>query len=337
MNHDPAVTAAADLPLSTGEGSSAAAGAAEANNNDKKKLMRERVLARVKKKADYITDIMLNLDVLIYAELCAVYYMDCSFFRLLVRSMAQLMFLTPKPHFVPPVPKHHPYIGAIFGTNLFCIILHLITNRPQAGEMTRGYLHGSFIIDFIGQKGPTSKFQLVILDLLILALQCVMLAVHVEKERLKAILSPDSSTPASSLTPATAAIPSQDHDAEERGVLREVVTDGSREVEWQGIGGTSYQTVDESQRPQLPDGDAEQEHLLSEAVGPAAVVPQDGPLDIFYSGDVIIADFHVLQTLRNQWADHDTASTTALQNVGHTAGYNWARVQHRLARLEAMR
>lgn len=203
--------------------------------------------------------------------------------------------------------------------------------------MARGYLHGSFIIDFIGQKGPTSKYQLVTLDLLILALQCVMLAVHVEKERLKAILSPNNSTPASSLTPSTAAIPSQDLDAEERGVIRNIVTDGSDGMEMHELGETSQRAVDGTRSSQLSNVDAEQEHLLSEAVGPAAVVPQDGPLDMFYSGNVIIADFHVLQTLRNQWEDHDTASTTALQNVGHTAGYNWARVQHRLARLEAMR
>lgn len=76
MNHDPPVIATADLLSPAGEGSSAAAGAAEANRNDKKKLMRERVLAQVKKKADYINDIMLNLDVLIYAELCVVYYME---------------------------------------------------------------------------------------------------------------------------------------------------------------------------------------------------------------------------------------------------------------------
>ncbi|KAI9745227.1 MAG: hypothetical protein M1818_001505 [Claussenomyces sp. TS43310] len=335
MNDDPTATHAADLPSVTGEGSSAAAGPAHASDNEAPPIdLREHVLAQVKKKADFINDIMLNLDLLIYAELCIIYCMDCSFFRLLVRFLAQLMFLTPKPQFVQAVPKHHPYVGAIFGTNFFCLLLHTITKRPQAGELTRGYLHGSLFIDFIGQKGPTSKLQLIALDFLILALQCFMLAVHVEKERLKAIQSPDSPAPASILSLSAAAITAQDHDTEERGLIRAVVTDSNDGMEMQDM--ASVRDRGRANTPQTRQ-EEEQEHLLSEAVGSAGIMPQDGPLDIFYSGNVVVAEFHVVQTLRNQWADHDTASTTALRNVGHTAGYNWARVQHRLARLEAMR
>ena len=42
-------------------------------------------------------------------------YSSCSLFRLLLRVLNQMIFLTPKPNFIPPAPQHRPYIGAIFG------------------------------------------------------------------------------------------------------------------------------------------------------------------------------------------------------------------------------
>src|SRR3954469_4316676 len=93
---------------------------------------------------------------------------SCSLFRLLLRAVNQMMFLSPKPQFIPTAPIHRPYIGAIFAPNIICILLHILTARSEAGEAMRGYLHGGVIIDLIGQKGPTSKFHLVVLDLLVL-------------------------------------------------------------------------------------------------------------------------------------------------------------------------
>lgn len=244
------------------------------------------------------------------------------------------MFLTPKPSFsnLRTTTKHHPYIGAIFVPNLFCMLIHLVTRRPSAGEVARGYLHGSIIIDFIGQKGPTSKFQLLVLDLLILALQCFMLAVHVEQERLKLVLS---DIPAAAATPATAAtVVAQTVDDEERGVIRNVVTE-SGDIEMQSM--PHIHTRNDTQGQRDEEVNEEREHLLAEADPRADGEAEDGPLDVFYSGNVVVADFHVLDTLRSQWKDHDTASATALHTVGHTAGYNWTRMQNRLARLEALR
>ena len=106
----------------------------------------------------------------------------------------QLYYLTPKPSFVPEMPKPAPYIGALFGSNILCILLHLIYARPEAGEATRGYLHGGLIIDFVGQQGPVWKLHLVALDLFVIALQTVMLSVHLERQDLKATSTPSEST-----------------------------------------------------------------------------------------------------------------------------------------------
>jgi hypothetical protein len=256
-------------------------------------------------------------------------YPSCSFFRFLVRVLFQLMFLTPKPKFVPPTPKHRPYIGAIMGGNITCILLHLFTRRPEAGELTRGYLHGGIIIDFIGQKGPTPKFQLVGMDLLITALQCFMLAVHVEETRLKEILNaPESSftLPARTSTPVTA----QDHDAEERGVTRNAGT-SSEDIELQELrrSGTENESLGML-------NSRERDQLSSEATDRGADDTSHGPLDLYYSGNVIVGDFHVLHTLRSQWEDYDSATTSALQNVGFSANYHFFRVNHQLRRLERL-
>src|SRR6187402_269562 len=123
------------------------------------------------------------------------------------------MFLTPKPNFIPPMPQHRPYVPFIFGTNIICILLHLFTARSEAGEAMRGYLHGGIIIDLIGQKGPTSKLHLVLLDILILLLQCFMLTVHVERERLTGILTAFTKGTPVSDQPRAAVVSTHDIDA----------------------------------------------------------------------------------------------------------------------------
>lgn len=227
------------------------------------------------------------------------------------------MFLTPKPAFIPAAPQHRPYIGAIFGPNIICILLHIFTARSEAGEAMRGHLHGGVIIDLIGQKGPTSKIHLVLLDILVLVLQCLMLAVHVEKERLQAILSAlVQGRTANTAQPRAEVVTSQDHDAEERGVVRDDVTN-SDDIEFQAL---------PSQRPTVatepPDEERNEEHerLLAEP-RPTQADDDDDSLDMFWSGMAIVTDFHILHNLRRQWNDYGSATGSALQTVGFNAEF----------------
>lgn len=252
---------------------------------------------------------------------------SCSFFRFLLRVLFQVMFLTPKPKFVPPTVKHRPYIGALIGGNVICTLLHIFTHRPEAGELMRGYLHGGIIIDFIGQKGPTSKIQLVVMDVLVTALQCFMLAVHVEETRLKEILS----APEPPLAPTTTASRSQDHDSEERGVRRDAGT-GSEDIELEDLRPTRAENEE-----RLLHNENERDQLLPEVADQLDEGGLDGPLDVYYSGNVIVGEFHVLHTLRSQWEDYDSATNTALHTVGTSAGYHFARVNHQLRQLDTLR
>jgi hypothetical protein len=340
MNNDPAPTSAADADLPSTSHSIEHSTSTESHQNGPASAqtpVQKRAQAQTKKKYEFINGLMTNLDALIYAELCILYYMEsalsspslfsvltrthsCSLFRLLLRVLAQMMFLTPKPNFIPPMPQHRPYIGAIFGPNGICILLHILTPRSEAGEAMRGYLHGGMIIDLIGQKGPSSKLHMVILDVLVCALQCFMLAVHVERERLAAALaalvSPSATTTIEG-QPRGEGGASQDHDAEERGVIRDGVT-STGDIELQPMSSTGGNPSGNSEGTERNE---ERERLLAEPAPRQDTEDDDTPLDAFWSGTAIVADFHVLHTLRKQWDDYGNASASALQTVGFSAEF----------------
>lgn len=234
--------------------------------------------------------------------------------------MIQLVFLSPVPKTLPPFAGHRPYVPAILGSNGLCILLHLLTARPSAGELTRGYLHGGILIDFIGQQAPSSKALLVLLDMVILALQVFMLAVHIEEDRLKAALaSKESITEFIANGGLETAIP--DLDAEERGVTpRTVQSTSGIELQNLASSGADAQTAEE------------RDALLAEHIRRAQGEGEAGPLDIFYSGNTMVGDFHVLETMRRQYNRQDNAASAALLIAGHTAGYEWTRASRGITR-----
>lgn len=193
----------------------------------------------------------------------------------------------------------------------------------------RFYLHGGIIPDFIGQKSPSSKIVLVGLDILVLVLQCVMLAVYVQREQLREILKASGGPISNSTgagegsTPRARVVTVQDHDAEERGVIRdEVTTMNDGDIELQPL----VPRNDESPVANISDLDSERneerERLLAEPVPrPEDLDENSHALDVFYSGEAVIAELHVLHTLRTLWNDHGGAADGAIQSVGFSAGF----------------
>jgi hypothetical protein len=235
-----------------------------------------------------------------------------------------MIFLTPKPNFIPPMPQHRPYIGAIFGPNIICFLLHIFTARSEAGEAMRGYLHGGIIVDLIGYKGPTSKIHLVLLDVLVLGLQCFMLAVHIERERLSAALKAIAS-PSPPANEPRATVPSnQDHDAEERGIMRDAVTNNG-DIELQALP-TTREDGPSTSAP--TEHEEERARLLAEPPPPEE--REEDALDTFWSGTAIVADFHVLNNIRRQWHDYGNATGSALQTAGFAAGFTAVAANRRL-------
>ncbi|CZT48007.1 uncharacterized protein RSE6_08647 [Rhynchosporium secalis] len=311
------------VPAGAVDDTSDSAAAVESQNVQPDSPVKKRARDQTRKKFGFINNLSLQLDVLIYVELCILYYMDCSLFRLLLRAINQMMFLSPKQKFVPAAPIHKPYIGAIFAPNFICILLHLFTERSSASESMRGYLHGGVIIDLIGQKGPTSKCHLVMLDLLILALQCFMLAVHVERERLSAVNDALASTSPTAATgiPREAVISAQSLDAEERGVLGESIATSEGDMELQLMphavsGDSPFRNENEADEGR----NEERERLLAEPPAPQDD-DDDGSLDVMWSGMAIVADFHILHNLRRQWLDYGNATESAIQTIGFSTAF----------------
>lgn len=186
---------------------------------------------------------------------------------------------------------YKPYLPLL----LFCFtanfLLHLIYAAPSAGEDTRGYLHGGLMIDFIGQKGPTSKWKLAGLDICLLILQLTMVSAQVKKRDLKRKLAkisggstasrPTEGDPPERSTDENAAR-EQDADAEERGVLRRTDT-------LSDIGA---------------DVDEEDALLSSSEAG------HIDALDVLHSGQCVIGDFTLIDTLLREHEEYQTYRQT---------------------------
>ena len=78
------------------------------------------------------------------------------------------------------------------------------------------------MLDFVGQLGPTSKIRLTLLDFTILALQLITLSATLMRRGLAKALKDSRPNQSNEAAPSSSEPPTagQDHDAEERGVLR---------------------------------------------------------------------------------------------------------------------
>ncbi|KAF7928699.1 uncharacterized protein EAE98_005755 [Botrytis deweyae] len=267
----------------------------------------KRAYEQMRRKYQLASSLMANLDFAIYCQLCVLYYMDCSFFQLFIRALTQFVILTPKPKNVRQPPQSSSWVIMLLGTNILCIFLHLFLAPSRSTEEMRGYLHGGIIIDLIGQKGPSSKLKLVVLDLLVLILQAILFTVHLDREKLDKFLTAYGNKTTDGQTP----LPTQDYDAEERGVLRDPVA-GLEDIEMQSLGPT--RAAGRSRTPEFTTEENEQderEQLLAE---PANRESDDGPLDNFWSGTAVIGEYSVLNTLRSQLALSGAASGSLRAN-----------------------
>ncbi|MCJ1283785.1 hypothetical protein MMC26_003116 [Xylographa opegraphella] len=250
---------------------------------------RDEIRSQQTKRATFLDDFIRNLDIMIYCELSALYYLDCSLFRFFLRSLPQFFYFTPKPAFFPSAPPNRPYIAVIILSNTINILLHTISAAPDAGEAMRGYIHGALLIDFIGELGPISKTRMVLLDLIIMALQFVILAVVLEREELKKSME-GSLASAPSLNEEEAGPRGQDHDAEEQGIHRSLAGEAG-DIEMQPLRSTRPETGNDYQG-------SEMDTFIDLPLTIPGSSASEHPLDTFNSGQYIIANLHISETIR---------------------------------------
>lgn len=256
------------------------------------------------------------------------------------------MYLTPKPEeFLKLMPAPRPQMYTIFCSNMLCMLLHLLFALPEATETMRGYLHGGVIIDFIGQKAPASKLSLLLLDCIVLVLQCVMCAVWLEKDRIKKIDItlksvaaggfPKGRHPATEAGPATApdlelgtTTSRQDLDAEERGILRDDPLgdpDETNNIEMQPLrNDRNPETSESGNGHRTTIEEARYRRYLRTLGGSQSDEGPDRPslVDVLMSGNGLLANFHVVHAVRTLVADNanDPVPATGypLQLTGYT-------------------
>ncbi|KAF2476731.1 DUF1746-domain-containing protein [Lindgomyces ingoldianus] len=267
---------------------------------------KERRIDAKRKRVVFLDHLLRELDTFVFLELITLYHLDCSFFWFTCRALIQLTLLTPLPDLAlaRQYDEHKPFLPLMLVSFSLNFLLHLLYSAPSAGEDTRGYLHGGLMIDFIGQLGPTSKWKLVGLDTAILLLQLVMVSVHVKRRELKKKLAKisggtsasrsaegDSTTPEGLNTRPTNTNTNdtnntdrdQDADAEERGILRR--TDTLSDI------GTDHD---------------EEDALLP----PSSETGHTDALDALASGQCLVGDFHLIDTLLQEHENYTTFRQT---------------------------
>lgn len=275
------------------------------------------------RKLQSITHLQKSLDMTVVAYICMLYYMECSFARLLMRILPHYAIITPKDGpFLLPTNRLHVF--AIFVPNILAVLFHSFISLPQAGESARGYLHGGVVIDFVGQKPPTWRLGLLSFDLIIFAVQCLMLAVHQEREKLRKTITPSLQTiPGTQADTTTTPETTQDHDAEERGVLREdtAVAAGDGDIELQPLVGAE-------ERNEGTGGSGSDERMTASYSRATADLE-----DVMWSGSAVLSSFHVVHAVRTVGSDIRPSAGYSLQSLGYTASLAAAIAADRRARL----
>ncbi|KAG6293123.1 hypothetical protein E4U09_003120 [Claviceps aff. purpurea] len=311
----------------------------------KKKSKKERNPGLVKK-LSYVTHLLKSLDLLVFAELSGLYYMEyasptypslfdiaanieslrrCSMFRFLLRAVGQYMYLTPKDESFPfLMPAGRVHVLLVVVPNLICMLLHLFTSLPRGPDFHRGYQHGGLIIDFVGQQPATYRIYYLIADLAILVLQCLMLTVHTQREQLRVLLKtfrpilPELSGDMQAT--AIAARSLQDLDAEERGVLlhgQDVTTPAANLTTMEEGGGVAMRHAGGSLEAVEGDQNGEAGSLLQRSTSEEC--PRAPLSDIINSGNAVLGNYCIIQSVVSAAGDFERTAAHSLRTISYEA------------------
>lgn len=289
------------------------------------------------KKLAFLNHLLKDLDLLVFAELSSLYYMEyvgrrghplfnvpmrcradessqrCSMFRFILRAASHSLYLTPPDESFPiPMSSQMPIVFVLI-PNFLCVLLHIFGTLPHGPDYNRGYQHGGVITDFVGQKPSTSRIYYLLVDIAILLVQCLMFSLHIEKRKLSGTLNGSSPTTAEEASPAAAAPTVEDLDAEERGVPREdlgATANQGESVELRDLGRSDEASAtnesreeDESQqRERSSDGDS-RTHLS----------------DILDSGNGVLGEYHLIHSIRTAAVDLESTAAYSLQSISYSA------------------
>lgn len=188
------------------------------------------------------------------------------------------------------------------------MIFHNFFTYAEIDETTRGYLHGGLFIDFIGQKAPVSVVRLLSQDFLIMVIDLVMLGLVVERVKTVDGMGDSSSRESENEQGEET---QQDHDSEERGVLRNQRDDS---IELDSLDSHTHTHTPSQTHNDNTTPDDERTNLLSDPSDDRAAKPIH-PLDIFSSGEYMLMDIGLIDIIRDQWRYSPSSSLSSGQST----------------------
>lgn len=235
------------------------------------------------------------------------------------------MYLTPKDESFPfLMPASRVHVLLVVVPNLMCIFLHLFTTVPQGPDFHRGYQHGGLIIDFVGQRPATYKLYYLLVDLAIFAIQCLMLAIHTQREHLRVKLKtfrPILPELAAEMEQAVRSM--QDLDAEERGVSlhaeSSIATDAGTtnvdengDVEMQDMNGSTDTAAQAS-------GTQRQQSRTLLRRSTSEDTPRAHLLDVMNSGTAILGNYNIIHSVTSAAGDLERTAAHSLRTISYGA------------------
>lgn len=208
------------------------------------------------------------------------------------------------------MPASRIHVLFVVIPNFICFLLHLFASLPIGPDYHRGYQHGGLIIDFVGQKPATSRLYYLFVDVFILAIQCLMLTIHSDRENLRQRLRTFKPLVPNLLEEVTAGRTLDDLDAEERGVSVEegsgLGLNGTNEdVELQPLNpsGSSDTRARDGTQDDDDDENATRTYLS----------------DIMISGNGMLGEYHVLHTMKFAAMHINRTASQSFQSLGYRA------------------
>ncbi|SPO36249.1 uncharacterized protein PSFLO_01720 [Pseudozyma flocculosa] len=117
-------------------------------------------------------ELIQSLDLLVFALLVYVWFIDGSTLWFLVKSALQVQFCN-------PIQMHPTWSLPFFTVFLSCFNLLIVTVHVLGGPIGAGKSR-TIIIDFVGQDHQTGKLHMVLIDLFVAFVQTVLLVVAFE-------------------------------------------------------------------------------------------------------------------------------------------------------------
>lgn len=155
----------------------------------------------------------------------------------------------------------------------------------------------------MGQESPVSRIRLASLDILTWVLQVVILAVMLERRKI--VASSNSQSRSDESLPSASISRRQDHDSEERGILRPPASP-TEDIELQPLpSGRTGADEDRERNELLRHGTSPRSSNNNDDDDddgdPGVNVMDEHPLDRFHSGQHVLAEIYLMDVVRAQW------------------------------------